>query len=329
MRNLIRSDHYIDLFSLLSFPLLVTFSNIVSHDGKELSSSMDPVTTPPTDGSTAPQQTPPPATPPSDGQSSGNGTNNGTVNAAQGSEQEFLKTLAAQYEQRVRDLMSRGDKNAAERDKAIQGQIALQQELAAHQLAAQTSLSQAAEAAQAALDRSKELEKQNTQLKAESLRANLLLTKPHLADYISLIPLTTDENALKATVENLETIRNNDLQRQRTTLFPGIQQQTPTTYSGLPNQQPNALLQQQQQLQTGMPPTPGLPPTSIPPQAAANPAQMNPMGSMTDVTEAIKQLYANAKASGKREDFEAAHRQAQQLATAAIQQDAATQLQRR
>ena len=257
---------------------------------------MDPLTSPtvaPTDGM---QPTVSP---------SGTITTPPLVNPAQATTD--VSGLMAQYEQRIARLMSEKDKAINERNQAISQLTELQNAHTTFQTQTQSSLSMAASAAQQAIDRGKLLDAQVLQLQAESLRAQTLLEKPHLAPYAQFIPMSNDPEAVKAAVAQLEQIRADDFKRTN----PIVSQQTP---SSLPSQPQNPF-----NVYQGRPNVPFSVATGASQVPGSSPAQMNP-SAITDPTVAISQLFDEARKSGDPAAFERALQQSQVLAQTAIQQ---------
>lgn len=219
--------------------------------------------------------------------------------------------LIAQYESRIRNLMSEKDKAINERNQAITQLTELQQQHTTLQEQTQSSLTGAANAAQQAIDRSKSLEGEIARLQGEALRAQTLLEKPHLAPYAQFIPASSDPEAVKKAVEQLEAIRNQDLERNRALVqgagqFATPPQPTPPPAAGQIN--PLALYQNRPNMSPSFAGMPG-----------STPAQMNP-GAMTDPLVSIQQLFDDAKRSGDPSAFEKALEQSQLLARTSIDQ---------
>lgn len=235
----------------------------------------------------------------------------------------------AQYEQRVRAQMSRADKAIADQQKAIAKQIEMQEQWTQYQAQSQAQIQAAAESAQRAIDRQKELELQNQQLLAQSLRAQAIIKRPHLAQYAQFLPLTTDEAAIEAAANDLDVARQRDIDAARNTNPFAASAYTPTT-PGIPSPQQNVPpvgnINNQQQLQNQgpnvmnlynqRPAVQGNAPT-IP---SAIPSQMNPLGAADNSAAAIADLYKQAKATGDPAKMQAAHQQAIKLAEQSAQQ---------
>lgn len=221
--------------------------------------------------------------------------------------------IITQYEQRIRNLMSEKDKAVHERNQAITSQTTLQEQLTTLQNQTQSSLTGAANAAQQAIDRGKQLESQIAQLQGEALRANTLLEKPHLAPYANFIPAINDPEKIKKTIEQLEQIRQRDLEQNRAQFGGGPvqQQQQQTTTTANPGQ----TLQNVAQLYQGRQNMP----MSLQQMPGSTPAQMNP-SAYSDPTVLIQKLFDDAKKSGNPADFEKAIQEAAVLSQTAINQ---------
>ena len=204
--------------------------------------------------------------------------------------------LIAQYEQRIRMLMSDKDKALHERNQAISQLTELQSQHTGFQEQTQGSLTAAANAAQQAIDRAKSLEQQLLGEQAKNIKLAALMQRPHLAPYADLIPAQADAAALSAALDQLEQIRQHDLDHySRTTpaqLLPPPAQQVSSTPSVLQNLYGNranmnpALFQAQ--------PIPG-----------SSPAHMNPQLSTTPV-QGVEAIFAEAKKIGTTAAFEEA-----------------------
>lgn len=256
---------------------------------------MDPLTSP----SAAPTDAAQPTVSPS-----GTVTTPPLVNPVQATTD--VSGLMAQYEQRIARLMSEKDKAINERNQAISQLTDLQNTHTSFQAQTQSSLTQAANAAQQAIERGKQLDVQVLHLQAESLRAQTLLEKPHLAAYAQFIPMSNDPEAVKAAVAQLEQIREDDFKRTH----PLVAQQTSPT---LPAQQNPFNVYQ------GRPNIPFSLATGASQVPGSSPAQMNP-GALTDPTAAISQLFDEARKTGDSAAFERALQQAQVLSQTAIAQ---------
>lgn len=221
--------------------------------------------------------------------------------------------LIAQYENRIRGLMSEKDKAINERNQAISQLTDLQRTYESLQTQTQSSLTGAANAAQQAIDRASTMEQQMNVLQGEALRAQTLLERPHLAPYAQFIPAINDAEKVKAAIEQLETIRQQDIARQQQAIGQppyGVNTNAP----GMPPPLGAPATNWAQNVYQGRTVAPQL--TGIP---GSTPAQMNPAGG-TDPTVAIQQLFNDAKRSGSPEDFERAIQQAALLSQTAINQ---------
>jgi hypothetical protein len=229
--------------------------------------------------------------------------------------------LIANYEVRLRNLQSERDKAVNERNQAISAQAQMQQQLTDLQTSAATNISSAVGSAQTAIDENSRLRAQVQSLNAQLLRANTVLKKPHLAEYVDFLPTNGDEAAMTEAVAKLEQIRQSDLDRNRA--------QAPA-YAGFPTPTPS----------TQLPPVPGVPPlpgqntpaaqqnlynlynqrpTMAPGIPSSSPAMMNPAGAAT-TTDAINQMLTEARNSGDEAKFNQAMQQAVLLANNLVQQ---------
>lgn len=221
-----------------------------------------------------------------------------------------VSAMIAQYEARIRNLMSEKDKALNERNQAINAQAQMQQSLTEYQTQSQATLTQTTNAAQLAIDQNNQLSARVQVLEAELQRANVVLQKPELAPYIQFIPAESDPEKLKSAVEQLEQVRQNDLQRSGVRQFPNAtppagQSTLPTLPSQIPpgQQDPNlfALYGQRQNM---------APVT----QVGSSPAMMNPAGGQ-NVLGSIETMLKEAMASGDPAAFEKAVRDASSMAT--------------
>jgi hypothetical protein len=226
--------------------------------------------------------------------------------------QQIVETSAiiSQYEQRINRLMSEKDKAINERNQVIANLTDVQQQLTALQEQTQTSLTGAANAAQQAIDRAKMLEIQLADLQAESLRNKTLLEKPHLAPYAQFIPASADPEKVRAAVEQLEQIRQQDLERNQ-----GLRGQNqapiPPVSQGSAQQNPTlgTIYQNRPTMNPAFPSYPG-----------SSPAMMNPLATAADPIVAIEALFAEAKQTGDPQAFEQAVKQAALLSQTAVNQ---------
>lgn len=220
----------------------------------------------------------------------------------------IIAAQAAQFQQRINTLMSEKDKSINERNQAISQLTELQKQYTEQQEQTQSSLTAAANSAQQAIDRSTQVDRELAKERARSTKLSALMQRPHLAAYEKLIPEQADEEKLKAVLDELELIREQDLKRYAPApavqLQPGQgQQQSQTTASilqGLYGNRANI--------------NPAFQQTINPINPASSPAQMNPMAGSTDIVSAINQLYADARKTGTPEAFEDANRRAVLLA---------------
>jgi chromosome segregation ATPase len=221
-----------------------------------------------------------------------------------------LEAQCVQYESRLRNLMSEKDKAINERNQAITQYTEMERKYNELHEQTQSSLTAASNSAQQAIDRAKQLERDMQQQQAKNAKLAALMQRPHLAPYESLIPEQADEEKLKAVLDQLEQVRQADIERN------APRQPAPLT----PLQQ---VQQQQQQVSSTLQSLYGnranINPaflTQQPPIPASSPAQMNPAASSQDIVSAINQLYAEARAKGTQEAFEDATRRAALLANA-------------
>lgn len=226
----------------------------------------------------------------------------GTNSAVSTSQTLDASGLIAQYEKRVRDLMSEKDKAIDERNKAIAQLTDLQNRFTTIQEQSQSSLTAAANSTQQAIDYGKQLEVQFAILKAENTRANAILKKPHLAPYAAFIPADSDETKVMAAIEQLEEI--NKQQMARVAPQQALPPQLPTLTQ--PNVAPTNLLD----LYAGRP--------TMAPLMGSAPAQMNPITTPEDQVKEIQKLFEQARLSGKHEDYERARDEAILRANASI-----------
>lgn len=216
--------------------------------------------------------------------------------------------MMANYEQRISRLMSDKDKALNERNQSIAAQAEMQKALTELQAQSTATVASSVDAAQRAIDENKRLAARVQMLEADQLRSQVVLQKPHLAQYIEFIPITNDPEALKAAVEKLEAIREQDITRNKQAPYTPIPQPNPALpgtqspanpsvlglYAGRPNMAP------------GMQQLPG-----------SSPALMNPAGAGSTL-EAINQMLVDARNSGNPVDFERALEQSKLLAQQSI-----------
>ncbi len=215
--------------------------------------------------------------------------------------------LIASYEQRISRLMSEKDKMAHERNQAIAQLSTLQVDHTSLQEQTQGSLTAAANAAQQAIDHAKRLETELVSERARNAKLTALMQRPHLAPYADLIPAKSDEAELKAVLDQLEQIRQQDLDRHRSASpapagQPQATEQTPnqilqSLYGNRANMHPNAFGQ------------PAIP--------ASSPAMMNPNATQ-DASQSIQALFDDARRTGTKEAFDQALAKANLLAQSAL-----------
>lgn len=249
----------------------------------------------------------------------------------------------ANYESRIRNLMSEKDRAINEKNQAIAQLAQLQVQYTQEKEQLQQSLNTTTTAAQTTIQQARQYENDIASLKGQLLRANTLLERPHLAVYAQFLPVTDNADQMKAAVDQFEAARQQDYTRSG---FPGASTMTATP--------------QMQQLVPGMAPSPSTPapfyqqpqaqlPQSVPPSGLSNlpsqsqavnplalyanrpnmhpmamagstPAAMNPMGGTTH-TQIIEKTMRDALASGDTARFEAALAEAKAMLPAAIQSE--------
>ncbi|SRR5579884_1433736 len=234
-----------------------------------------------------------------------------------------VSTLIAQYEARIRNLMSEKDKAINERNTTISQLTALQKEYDDFKAMNSASLQASVENAQSAIDAKKALEQQVAALTGETLRAQTLLEKPHLAPYAQFIPASGDPEKVRQAVEQLEQIRQQDLQRSlgltasgNHHVSPGMPpagQGGPPAQAVLPNGQVDPAFAS---LYAGRA---NLPTSLTAAMPGSTPAQLNP-AALTDPVAEIARLFEDARRTGRQEDFDRALQQSQVLANASIAQ---------
>lgn len=163
-----------------------------------------------------------------------------------------------QYEQRIRDLQSRADKEAAAR-------VSAEQKAAEEAARMETLIRGATEAAQQALTQNQELAARLERSEAEKARQQVVMEHPELRPYLAFLPATTDQAALTAAAEQLKAAREADL----TAELARRQAATPPTPPA-PPAPPTYNLYGQQTTNAGVPPAnPARPDTSSMPVAPA------------------------------------------------------------
>jgi hypothetical protein len=237
----------------------------------------------------------------------------GGVNPAQSQQtptDQIVNTsaLIANYEQRISSLMSEKDKAINERNKAIANLTEIQGQLTTLQEQTGGSLTAAANTAQQAIDRSKQLEQELTTARAENVKLTHLMQRPHLAPYANLIPAGGSADDMKTVLDQLETIRKQDLE-QYAKANPQIPTQ-PTSPAPPPN--PLAALYGNR---ANMNPAIFQQNPAIP---ASSPAAMNP--AITDnPTAAVEAIFADARRVGTAAAFEEAVQKAAAFANTQFQ----------
>jgi hypothetical protein len=221
------------------------------------------------------------------------------------------EAMIANQDQRIRALMSDKDKAENARNKAITDYTNLFGEYSTFKEQTQSSITSAANAAQQSIDRQKQLEIQMAELQGNAIRANALLERPHLAAYAQFIPASSDAEKVKAALDQLEQIRQQDL----------VRAQAGQPYSATTPTQPG-LPSQQQQVQNPVEPNllslyagRNLPFAAMP---GSSPAQMSPAGTSPNTPASIQQLFDDAKNSNDPNAFEQARQQAILLANSTI-----------
>ncbi len=260
------------------------------------------------------------------------------VNPAQAPQQQYVPPsspqqqtdvsgLIANYENRLRDLMSKHDKMLNERNASINAQAQMQQQLTQLQESATTGLSSAVDNAQRAINENTQLRAQVQALQADLVRFRVLAETPDLLPYTNYIP-AGDEAAVREHVKTFQTMREQDLARFRPvgqggyapSAFPGvpaIPQFTPAGTPALPamqqvqpgQQQPNIMNLYQNR------PTMAPPYQQVP---GSQPALMNPNGGMS-ASDSINTMLREAREKGP-DAFNAALEQAKVLAVSDINQ---------
>lgn len=229
------------------------------------------------------------------------------VNPAQAQSQQTppstldVSGMIAQYEARLRTLMSDKDKAIHERNQSITAQAEMQRALTELQAQSTATVASSVDAAQRAIDENKRLAARVQMLEADQMRSQVVLKEPDLAAYIDFIPATNNPEELNAAVEKLKAIREQDLARSRQAPYTPIPQPNPAT---TPTTNPNSPYG----LYAGR--TNMAPMTQLP---ASSPALMNPTGAGSTL-QAIEAMLADARNSGDPTKFEAAVQQAALLA---------------
>jgi type II secretory pathway component HofQ len=206
--------------------------------------------------------------------------------------------LIANYEQRLRDLMSAKDKAANEALKATQDRLRLQQEkdLLAQQHQALMSASQ--QTLQEALDKVRAHEQSEQAAKARATKAEKLLEYPELAAYRALIPDTDDVAKLDQAIATVKAAREADIQAALAAVQANQAPQAPAAN-----------------------PASVLPSNLIPPAAPARPAPAQSGASVNEAIEAkLKAAAAEALQKGDKSIFDRAAQEAALMAQAAQQQ---------
>jgi hypothetical protein len=250
-----------------------------------------------------PEPTTEPTTPPASGVNPTPGTPSG-VNPAQSPTDQIVNTsaLIANYEGRIRSLMSDKDKALNERNQAISNLTTIQSQLTTLQEQTSGSLTAAANSAQQAIDRARQMEQDLTLERAKNVKLTALMQRPHLAPYADLIPAQGDAATITAALDQLEQIRQTDLDRytkQNPSLAPAPQQ--PTTPS------PQSILASLYGNRANM--NPALFQQTTPAIPASSPAQMSPDYS-NDPAKAVEALFAEARRVGTTAAFEDARTKA-------------------
>lgn len=214
------------------------------------------------------------------------------------------------YENRVRELMSAKDK-ALDEKKRFETEL---EQLRSSQQALQTGAQTIAEQA---IQKARELEIRLEAERAERMKAQALMQKPHLAAYAPFLPTTSDPAALAAAIEQIEAVRQADL----------------TAYAA--QAQAQAAQQTQQAQQGAYPPAPGVqtalntsginlaalyPQNGVPPMAPARVAPSAAASSSASVEAELRTAMEAALRSGDYSTFEAARDRAAQAANLSVQQ---------
>lgn len=227
--------------------------------------------------------------------------------------------LIANYEQRLRNMMSEKDKAINERNGVISQLTELQKQYTALQHQASDGLAGAANATQQAIDNGNRLQAENDTLKGELQRYKSLQKHPDLLPYLSFIPTRGTQEEQDKAIEELKAIREQDLQRVSQGQSPYFSNPTlgATNPAQLPpGTQPAAPLPNPLQSLYGNRPTMAPTAFGLP---GSTPASMNPAGVGT-TADSINKLLKDARDSGDPAKFESALEQAKTMANAAVRQ---------
>lgn len=178
-------------------------------------------------------------------------------------------SLIANYEQRVRSLMSEKDRTKADYERAVAERLELQRQKDDLERLHQSTVSASTKSIQEALDRAKEYEAHLTKERARTAKLTKLLAHPELAAYAAFIPETDNETQLEEAIKALKETRERDIQA-------ALQQQQATL--------------QQQVRPTAPDPRSVLSPnnTFIPPAQPARPAQASTVSSAEALDQKLK-----------------------------------------
>jgi len=237
-------------------------------------------------------------------QQSGSTNPTGSVNTMPSSNQPDVSGIIANYEKRLRDLMSKADKATEERNQSIASQAEMQKQLTSLQEKSQLDMAQVTSAAQSAIDQAKQFSDKLAIIEAENTRNALLLQHPDVAPYASFIPASADAEKVKQAIEQLKMINKQQLDRLALpkaeppqTLPLQTNNIIESLYGNRPNMAPAALN--------------ATPIGQIP---GSNPVSMAPMGSPEDQNKAIEQMLKEAQMSNDPVKFAAAMEEAKKRA---------------
>jgi hypothetical protein len=178
-------------------------------------------------------------------------------------QQQAIAQLAAQQALQQQAAQQQAQQTQSQQQQQQQQQQSGTNPVDAIRTEAQNAVQIATQSAQQALDRVKQLEAQNNLMR-------IGLKKPHLAEYLPLLPPTSDPAQLEQMVNQLEQVRLADLQR-----VVAAQQQQAQTMQPVQQQDQG---QPQGYSYTSAPTVPGVPASSsIPPQLAPQ----NPIAQLT------------------------------------------------
>lgn len=211
----------------------------------------------------------------------------------------------AQYEQRVRALMSEKDRTRHQYEQAVAERLEIQRKYDELATTHQSTVQGATQNIEQALNRAKQLEAEAQKLAGENAKLKKLGQHPDLLPYMALIPATTDEAALDAAIQNLIQVRQQDIEKALAARAP----QAPQAPQNQPPADPYASLRA------------AYPNQQVPPAAPARPA---PTSIGTDSLMALEQELASkadeAMRDGNLEAFERFLEQKTQAEAARLRQ---------